>query len=144
MPKMFFPPAMRALEDLIKQPTANELLSREDCSDYIKTAVKYMQENEQTEADIMGHNLVYLHVNYNTYRLAFWVMDNLLENPKACAALQDEIDVTFEKLSGEEAKTGAEITISAKDLESMPVLGEFSFHHSISRISFILCHVHDG
>ena len=46
-----------------------------------KIAMEFMRRNGQTQLDVAGHNLVYIHVNYSTFRLAFWTLNNLLENP---------------------------------------------------------------
>ena len=76
----------------------------------------------QTEQDIKGHNLVYLHVNYNTFRLAFWILSYMLEDPKALAALKDEIDEMIESKKYEFTGT-SRLTIS--DIEEMKVLSKF-------------------
>ena len=120
VPKKWFPPAMKALEGMLVQPSADELLQREDLSEYIKTAVSYMKMHGQTEADIMGHNLVYLHVNYNTFRLAFWALSYILEDEKVLNALMDEINNSIDD-NRDENGTAA---FSIKDIENMEVLGE--------------------
>lgn len=76
----------------------------------------------QTESDIKGHNLVYLHVNYNTFRLAFWVLSYMLENPKGLAALKDEIDQMIESKKDED--TGVS-TLTIADIESMKILSKY-------------------
>lgn len=90
-PIKLFPEACKALEELLDQPTANDLLTRDDASAYIKTAIDSMLQRGQTEDDIRGHNLVYLHVNYNTFRLAFWVLNNVLMDKPCYEALTEEI-----------------------------------------------------
>ncbi|ELU11904.1 hypothetical protein CAPTEDRAFT_221271 [Capitella teleta] len=116
-PKGLFPSAMKALEQLVTMPDAEELLARSDVSDYITTAVRYMQKLGQSEADIKGHNLVYLHVNYNTFRLAFWALNNLLENPKAHENLMSELNAAIEdKMQGNSA------VFTMKDIEELDVL----------------------
>lgn len=120
-PSFFFPEATAALKDMLIQPTADELLSRDDTSEYIKTAVAYMKQKGQTPGDIMGHNLVYLHVNYNTFRVAFWAMAFLLEHPEAYESLMNELhQATTERL--DEVTHTASFTI--KDLEGLPILGK--------------------
>jgi len=130
-PKSWFPPAMKALGELLVPPTAEDFMTRADTSDYIKTAIEYMKLQGQTEGDIKGHSLVYLHVNYNTFRLVFWVLNNLLANPKAMADLQDEIyQATYDRLH-EESNTA---TFTIKDIESLKVLGELLyFWHTDTR-----------
>jgi hypothetical protein len=124
VPKTWFKPAMESLLELLEQPTSDELLARDDVSDYIKTATAYMKMQGQTESDIKGHNLVYLHVSYNTFRLAFWVLSNILEDPKASAALLAEIDEAVSDRFDEDSKTS---TFTLKDVEDMRVLSEYSF-----------------
>lgn len=122
VPKTWFPPAMAALIELLEQPTSDELLAREDASDYIKTATAYMKMQGQTEGDIKGHNLVYLHVSYNTFRLAFWVLSNIIENPKAAGALQAEInEAVCDRLDG----SSNTATFTIKDIEDMKVLSKY-------------------
>jgi hypothetical protein len=118
-PKSMFPSAMRALEQLITMPDAEELLGRSDVSDYITAAVRYMQKLGQSEADIKGHNLVYLHVNYNTFRLAFWALSNLLENQKAYDSLMAELNGAIE-----ERMVGNTAHFTMKDVEELDVLSK--------------------
>lgn len=128
-PKSMFPKAMKALEQLITMPDAEELLARSDISDYITAAVKYMQKLGQSEADIKGHNLVYLHVNYNTFRLAFWALSNLLENEKAYNSLMAELNEAIEERLNESTNTAS---FTMKDIESLDVLSKSSTFWSLS------------
>lgn len=124
VPKAFFPDAMKALGEMVQQPSSDELLARPDLSEYIRTATNYMKEKGQTESDIMGHSLVYLHVNYNTSRLAFWVLSNILEHTKAREALMEELHQAIaEKQAASD--DDEQVTFSAKEVESLPVLGKF-------------------
>lgn len=124
VPAKCFPRAMECLKKVFKQPTAEEFLSRDDASDYLKTAIEHMQSTQQTDTDIAAHNLVYLHVNYNTYKVAFWALNNLLENPEALAALRQEIHdkVKEKKVSRDENET---VLLDMMDIESMKVLGKY-------------------
>ena len=124
VPKNWFPRAMTALKGMLCQPTADQLMERPDTSDYIKTAVTYMREQGQTDADIMGHNLVYLHVNYNTFRLAFWALSYLLEDEKACNAVREEMNELINSRLDDDTNTAH---ISPEDLESLKILGELTF-----------------
>ena len=125
LPKFLFPTAMRALEELLCQPTADDLMGRIDSSDYIKTAVSYMQAQGNSAGDIKGHNLVYLHVNYNTFRLAFWVLSNLLSHPEALDALREELDDAIEVRTDEDGVA----SFTSQDLESLKILGEDWYQH---------------
>ena len=93
VPKKFFPTAMKALGGLLAQPSADELRHSSDTCDYLKQAIDHMRLHGQSDAEIKGHNLVYLHVNYNTFRLAFWAINHVLEDPKAQEALLRELQV---------------------------------------------------
>ena len=118
-PKKCFPSAMKALENMLCQPSAHELMNRDDVSDYIRTAIDFMVSEGQSESDIMGHNLVYLHVNYNTFRLAFWVLHNILTDEKAYTALMDELTQAIE-----DRRYGDEATFNTKEVEQLPILGK--------------------
>ena len=122
VPKSILPNATSALQNLLCQPSATELINREDCSDYIKQAVEYMVSQGQTQGEIMGHNLVYLHVNYNTFRLAFWAISNLLEDKQAFQALKDELENAKEERLNACTNT-AEFT--SREVEDLPILGRF-------------------
>jgi len=123
MPKRWFPAASKALRKLLVMPDSVDLLQRPDLSTYIRTAIQYMQEHGQTEADIKGHNLVYLHVNFNSFRMSFWVLNHLLENKTAWDALYEEItDVVSSRV---DADTNS-VSLSLADVESMKILGKLS------------------
>lgn len=119
-PKGLFPDAVQALKQLLLMPNASDLLQRDDLSAYIRRAIEYMQQEGQTENDIKGHNLVYLHVNYNTFRFAFWVLNNLLEHKDAMKALEMEVQHMTELHNNPKTNT---VTFSVKDVEEMKVLG---------------------
>lgn len=120
-PKKCFPSAMKALEGMLCQPRSHELLARDDIQDYLRTAIEFMLNEGQSESDIMGHNLVYLHVNYNTFRLAFWVLNHMLEDEKAYAALMDELKQAIDERYDADGHCA---TFNTKDIEQLPILGE--------------------
>ena len=67
-----------------------------------------------------GHNLVFLHVNYNTFRISFWILYYILSTEKAHEALMKEIDLLVEeKLDTEENA----LNLTLEDIESLEVLG---------------------
>jgi len=70
---------------------------------------------------VQGHNLVYLHVNYNTFRLAFWALAHLTNNAEAAAAVTSEIDDIMESRDGGDDDV---ITLSVDDLDNLQVLGK--------------------
>jgi len=116
-----FPKAGAALSQLVRCPDATELLARPDLSRYLRRAIEFMQQHDQTETDIKGHNLVYLHVNYNTFRLAFWALSNLLEYPVAFKALVEEINSVL--ADNYDAETDSNL-LDMKTVENMKILGE--------------------
>ena len=120
MPLNLFPAAKQALAGMLLQPSAEEMMTREDVSDYIRNVAHDMKAIGQSDLDVMKHNLVYLHVNYNTYRLAFWALEFLLENPDALEGLLAEITTAVANKRDEKSDTAV---FTTKDLEQMPVLG---------------------
>ena len=69
---------------------------------------------------VQGHNLVYLHVNYNTFRLAFWALAHLMNNNEALAAVTSEIyDVIGSRDDGDDV-----IALSVDDVDALQVLGK--------------------
>lgn len=123
MPIMLFPKAVKALEVLCKQPKSDEILAREDLSDYIRYSTEFMKSHGQTEQDIMGHNLVYLHVNYNTFRLSFWCIYYLLDDEKAYQTLYNEITAAInEKCALRNENETGPIVFNYPEIEKLPVL----------------------
>ncbi|ESN98667.1 hypothetical protein HELRODRAFT_188864 [Helobdella robusta] len=119
LPKIFFPEAVSALEQLLTFPEADELLQRDDLSPYVRNAIYHMRNSGQTDGDIKGHNLVFLHVNYNTFRISFWILYYIITNDDARQALQDEMTQLFESKYDPESKT---VKLSIKDIDNMEVL----------------------
>ena len=118
-----FPKAVAALTELLQCPDAGELLARRDLSPQLRRAIDFMQSNGQNELEIKGHNLVYLHVNYNTFRLAFWALSNLLETPEAVEALRGELDQLLETRRDPDTNTAL---LDARDIENLKILGRLS------------------
>lgn len=120
-PLSLFSKGAKALNQLLMSPDSCQLLDRPDLSTYMRTAIEIMKEQCQTEADIKGHNLVYLHVNYNTFRLCFWTLNNILENEEAFKELRKEIDgILTDRFDPKINKSRLRI----KDLDTLPILGE--------------------
>lgn len=122
MPVRLFPKAVKALEGLCQQPTSKELLQREDLSEYIRFSTEFMLQHNQTEQDIIGHNLVYLHVNYNTFRLAFWTLYKLLEHKEALEALRQEVEEIIRHKRAQLDEDDEEIVFSLDEIDSLKVL----------------------
>ncbi|XP_052284775.1 cytochrome P450 7A1-like [Dreissena polymorpha] len=124
LPIKLFPKACRALEMLVQMPTSNDIINRDDVSDYIRYSTQFMKANGQTEADIIGHNLVFLHVNYNTFRVSYWLIYYLTKHPEAIGALVAEIDDTV-RVKSETCDDDCDIELSIQDLDRLPVLNSF-------------------
>ena len=120
IPKVFFPKAMRCFSELIDQPSSADMVARKDCSEYIKLVSKLMKDEGQSESDIARHNLVYLHVNYNTLKLCFWIMNNIIHCPKSIAEIREEV----EKLIRSRVDGNHVAAITMPDVEKMSVLGK--------------------
>lgn len=127
LPMCLFPKAAKALSILIQQPGSSELLAREDLSAYIRFSTEFMLQNGQSESDIIGHNLVYLHVNYNTFRMAFWAVNYLMEHPEAKHALRDEITkLVNQTVEDEEVNEEGHVILDQTDVDSCKILGKFT------------------
>lgn len=128
-PVKMFPKALEALKVLCQQPTSDEYLRREDISDYIRFSTEFMLDHDQTEQDIIGHNLVYLHVNYNTFRMTCWAVYYLLAHRKGLEALTEEIKQAIhrkiEDMGGIEE--GESVPFNLEEVSSLPILGKLSF-----------------
>ena len=122
LPHWLFPPVGRAIRFLSDQPSAEEIIARPDSSAYMKIALQAMRHDGQSDSDLAGHNLVYLHVNYITFRLTFWLLYQLLTHPDALAAVVDEIDAFVEARTDEQKVA----SISFEEFSSskaLPMLG---------------------
>lgn len=121
LPIKLFPQACRALEMLIQQPNSEEIMMKEDVCEYIKFSTEFMKAHGQTETDIIGHNLVFLHVNYNTFRISFWLIYYLAQYAAALEALTKEInELVADKAEFSDADEPVEVTL--EDIERLPVL----------------------
>ena len=131
IPVKFFPKAVKALEVLCRQPQSDEILAREDLSDYIRYSTEFMKSHGQSEQDIRGHNLVYLHVNYNTFRLSFWCIYFLLDDAKAYQTLYNEVTTTIDnkRKQRNEDETGP-IVFNYQEIEKLRVLGKLNISYS--------------
>ena len=123
VPVSIFPKACEALKVLSQQPNAQGMLSRQGVSDYIKFATRFMLENEQSHDDVIGHNLVFLHVNYNTFRINYWCIYHLLEQKQARQALLRELEEAIEerRVEGKD-----EVGFTMEDFDHLPLLGEWT------------------
>ena len=121
-------------------PKSEEIMNREDVSDYIKYSTDFMLNHNQTETDIIGHNLVYLHVNYNTFRVQFWLIYYLAQHPEAREALLREVNDLVD-LKAEFSGPDEPVEITMEDVSRLDVLGKFECKIYIfpAIFGFILC-----
>lgn len=126
LPIKLFPKALDHLKVLSQQPCSDDMLARDGLSDYIKFSTEFMKEQGQSETDIIGHNLIFLHVNYNTFRLAFWCQYQLLTQPASWAALSAEVKEIVEAKEFETDDEGR-IMFSMEDIDKLPILGKYEY-----------------
>ena len=126
LPVKLFPEACRALETLIQQPSSAEILSREDVSPFVKYALQHMKSYGQTETDMIGYNLVYLHVNYNTFRVIYWFIYTLMTHPEALKALSSEVNDAIER-KAEYHNKDEMLEFDMEELDTLPILGNYDF-----------------
>ncbi|CAG5125177.1 unnamed protein product [Candidula unifasciata] len=136
LPIKLFPKAMEAVGVLAQQPSSAEMVNRNGCSDYIKHSTQFMLKNNQSERDIICHNLIFLHINYNTFRVAYWCLYKLMEDDVVMAAVKKEVeDVVEAKRTGaNEAEYEAEFT--ADDINKLPIVDSF-----LNEIMRVMCGV---
>ncbi|KAK7489659.1 hypothetical protein BaRGS_00019054 [Batillaria attramentaria] len=122
MPVKLFPKACDAVKVLFQQPLSQDMLTRDGLSDYIRFSTEYMLQHGQSEQDIMGHNLVFLHVNYNTFRVAYWCVYQMLEHPEFCQDLAHELKEAIEarRVEGDDA-----VGFTLEDIDHLPLLDSF-------------------
>ena len=126
LPVELFPEACRALETLIQQPSSAEILSREDVSLFVKYMLQHMKSYGQTESDMIGYNLVYLHANYNTFRVIFWFIYTLMTHPEAQKALSLKVNDVIERKAEYHDKDEM-IQFDMEELDTLPILGNYDF-----------------
>ena len=124
LPVKLFPEACRALEVLIQQPDTADVIAREDVSPFVRFSVQHMKAHNQPESDILGYNLVYLHVNYNTFRVTYWFIYMLMTHPEALEALAQEVKETVERKS-EYYGPDDELDFDMDEIDSLPVLSKY-------------------
>lgn len=122
MPVKLFPKACEAMKVLCQQPASHDMLTRDGLSDYIRFSTEYMVQHGQSEQDIIGHNLVFLHVNYNSFRVTFWCVYQMLEHPGVKEALARELHEAIEarRVQGDES-----VGFTLEDIDHLPLLDSF-------------------
>ena len=122
LPLRLFPKASKAFGVLMSQPSAHEMLQRDDVSEYIKFSTTFMLERDLRPADIVGHNLVFMHVNYNTFRVNYWCVYHLLMHNDAKLALEKEMNDAFDL---RKSPSTGKIALTQEDINQLPILGRF-------------------
>ncbi|CAL1542485.1 unnamed protein product, partial [Lymnaea stagnalis] len=125
MPMKMFPQAAQAAGILAQQPSSADMLKREGCSDYIKFATEFMLKHNQSERDIISHNLVFLHVNYNTFRAVYWCMYKLMEDESVMAAVRKEVEEVVEAKRTGTDTSEYEAEFTTEDINKLPVVDSF-------------------
>lgn len=122
-PLWLFPKAKAAITAVKdSHPTFEELMDRKDSCEYLRKALTMLIEAGGTMHEVMGHNLVYMHVNYNTVKTTFWALCRLIENNEALTALRDETNAF---LIGRTKEHDDTVEVPLSEVERLPTLGEF-------------------
>lgn len=124
LPHCLFPEATKAVGQMVFQPSTSEFMKSDHTSEYLKSAIEYLKSYNLSDKEIQSHNLVFLHINVNTFKIATWCLYKLMEDKAAMAAVREELENLIEA----NRKTGAEAddvaTITPKDIEDMQTLGK--------------------
>lgn len=125
VPHFLLPEAKKAVGQLFAQPTPTEFLASDNTSEYLKAAIEYLKSYNVSDREIKCHNLVFLHININTFKIATWCLYQLMNHKSAMMAVREEIEnliqINKQSSDGEERM----VSISAKDIEGMEVLGKY-------------------
>lgn len=124
LPHMLFPDAKKAIAKLAAQPSSAEFLKSECTSEYLKSAIEFLKGHDMTDAEITSHNLVFLHINLNTFKVATWCLYQLMNHKSAMYAVREELE-NFIQANKQEKEGDTDVTyISAKEIEEMESLGK--------------------
>lgn len=121
LPHWLFPEATKAVGQLFAQPTPTEFMESDCTSEYLKAAIEYLKSYNLSDQDIKCHNLVFLHINVNTFKIATWCLYQLMHKKTAMKAVREELE---NLIANKKSECGDTVTISAKDLEEMETLGK--------------------
>jgi hypothetical protein len=124
LPHCLFPEATKAVGNMFDQPTSAEFMASDCTSEYLKSAIEYLKSYNLTDKEIKCHNLVFLHINVNTFKIATWCLYQLMANKTAMAAIRQEIDQLIESNMEMQNSDDNVVSITAKDIEKMEILGE--------------------
>ncbi|XP_025108085.1 cholesterol 7-alpha-monooxygenase-like [Pomacea canaliculata] len=122
LPLKLFPQAVEALTVLLQQPTSHNMLRRDGVSEQIKVSINHFHQHGHSEQDIALYNLVIFHVNYNTFRAAYWCVYKLAEDPRILKDLERELHEAIEmkRADGEES-----VAFTLAEIGEFPLLDSF-------------------
>ncbi|XP_067932244.1 cytochrome P450 7A1-like [Watersipora subatra] len=121
LPHWMFPEATKAVGKLFSQPSTSEFMQSDCTSEYLKAAVEYLREYNLSEKDIQCHNLVFLHINMNTLKIATWCLYQMMNHKSAMMAVREELDNLIRN-NRDSTEVGKAVTISPKEIEDMQTL----------------------
>ncbi|XP_025107478.1 7-alpha-hydroxycholest-4-en-3-one 12-alpha-hydroxylase-like [Pomacea canaliculata] len=105
LPLKLFPKAVEALTILLQQPTSHNMLQRDGVSEQVKVSINHFRQQGHSEKDIAVYMLVLFRVNYNIFRVSFWCVYKLAEDPRILKDLEKELHEAIEmkRTDGEES-----------------------------------------
>lgn len=65
LPKMLLPRGWMAWKSLLQQPSSDEMLAREDLSEFVRYVITVMKKAGRSEQEIRYYNAMYAYINYN-------------------------------------------------------------------------------
>lgn len=124
LPHWMFPEATKAVEQLFNQPTPSEFMKSDCTSEYLKAAIEFLQSYNLSDKEIKCHNLVFLHINVNTFKIATWCLYQLMSHKAAMSSVRAEIENLVEANKEMQQSEDNVVTISAKEIENLETLGK--------------------
>ncbi|PVD24508.1 hypothetical protein C0Q70_14991 [Pomacea canaliculata] len=122
LPRRLFPKAAESYNIMCQLLNHHELLQRNEVSDFVKFSIEYMLQVGEKDEDIMGHTLVYLHVQYNTVRLAYWCVYKMVEQPRVLMDLEMELSKAIEEKREDGEET---VAFTLNEINKLPLLDSF-------------------
>ncbi|PVD24504.1 hypothetical protein C0Q70_14987 [Pomacea canaliculata] len=122
LPLKLFPKAAEAMTVLLQQPTSHNMLQRNGVSEQVKVSINHFHQHGQSEQDIALYNLLVFHVSYNTFRVTFWCVYKLVEDPSIVKDLERELHEAIElkRVDGEES-----VAFTLAEIDELPLLDSF-------------------
>ncbi|XP_025107476.1 cholesterol 7-alpha-monooxygenase-like [Pomacea canaliculata] len=122
LPLKLFPKAAEAFAVLLQQPTSHNMLQRDGVSEQVKVSINHFHQHGHSEQDIAVYNLILVHVNYNIFRVTFWCVYKLAEDPRVLKDLERELHEAIEmkRADGEES-----VAFTLAEIDEFPLLDSF-------------------